>query len=73
MNLFLLFIFYYFCFIPRGRDTFWPTPRVMKALSTIFLSFVLPIKRQKRSMGKIVISSISERHLRTSRYFGQIS
>lgn len=42
----------------------------MKALSTIFLSFVLPLKRQKHSMCKSVISSITERNFTDLSLFG---
>lgn len=42
----------------------------MKALSIIFLTFVLPLKRQKHSMCKSVISSITERHFTDLSLFG---
>ena len=42
----------------------------MKALSTISIYFVLPLKRQKHSMCKGVFSSITERHFRDLSLFG---
>ena len=42
----------------------------MKVLSTMFLSFALPLKRQKHSMCKSVISSIAERHFTDLSLFG---
>ena len=42
----------------------------MKALSTISIYFVLPLKRQKHSMFEGVFSSITERHFWDLSLFG---
>ena len=42
----------------------------MKALSTISIYFVLPLKRQTHSMCKSVFSSITERHFTDLSLFG---